>query len=289
MFESRMTWEKLKLELDLLASENPTSLLPLVFGTNSYLMPNEPFAKLYQQLSFMNYEISQLCEQKSEEERFQRLNQFFFSKMGFLPTFTDRNSKNPSRLLIPQFFNQKEGHPLLISIAYAHFAAQLDLPIYLTSTKWPHILKWIRGQERTTFVDMTSGGQQLSKDKLLELYNHSEGAGSEDPIRFDILSSKSILCFYLDELLDNYDSSLCDFSEIDILNILISLRPSHIKYLAQRALAYKDRGEFKPALQDLKRYFSFIDRNTATPQLKMAFYELQALCTLPHHNANTFH
>ncbi|MCB0422382.1 MAG: hypothetical protein KDD61_15390 [Bdellovibrionales bacterium] len=289
MFESRMTWEKLKLELDLLGTESPTSLLPLIFGTNSFLLPSESFTKLFQQLSFMNFEAANFCKAISEEERIHSLNQFFFNQLNFSIQIPSGSEGDIQTLLIPDFFETRQGHPLLVGLTYTHFAAQLDLPIYLTSTHMPHILKWVRGEKKTTFIDMTSGGQHLKLDQILELYNNPTNPAVSDPLSFEILPSRTVLTCYLELLLDYFDPKLCAFSEVDILNILISLRPSHLKYLARRALVYKEQGQFKLALQDFKRYFSFIDRNSAAPELKMAFYEVQALCTLPHEDFRTFH
>ena len=289
MFESRMTWEKLKLELDLLNTESPTSLMPLVIGANSYLMPDEPFDKLYQQLSYMNYEIASQCESLCEEERLLILNDFFFSQKGFTPNVSQVSNQEPQNLLINYFLQLRQGHPILISIAYSHFAAQLDLPIYICSTKMPHILKWIRGKEKTTFIDTMANGQPLTYEDIIEIYNTETESNSISQNAFDILPARNVLSHYLNELYSQYNSELCSFSPIEILNILIGLHPSHLKYLSARALVYKDEGDHKAALKDLKRYFSFIDRTSASPQLKMAYYELQAICSTTEHNISTVH
>ena len=270
-----MTWDKLKLELDMLATENPTSLLPLLLGLHSYLWQDEAFTDSYKQLNFMNYELSSHCVGLSDLEKHAVLNDFFFEQKEFAATSITADPKNEKLLLVGDFLTYRTGLPLIVSVAYSHFASQLDLPIYLTSKENPHILKWIRGTNRSEFINTLTNGTLLTEEEVIKLTESSENQES----CFDILPAKDILTLYLNTLTDFYSNTNNKHGELDTLNISVRLHPNNLNYLTRRALTHKELGNFKEAICDLKRYFSFIDRTQASPEIKMAYYELHAYCS----------
>ena len=280
LFESCMTWEKLTLEIELLILEESDSMLPLVVGANLLLDPDQKSESLFRKLNFMAYELTAQCKDKTEEERLEILNQYFFTTARFQIKSFGHNSADERDLLIQDVIEHRSGDALPIALIYLHFARHLDLPIYLINLKNDCTLKWVRSG-RSEFIDLTQSGLVLNENELIQALNKSvkkiKDLGSSC---LDILPCKQILQKYLFTLKRLYERTEHLERLLIVLNILLKMEPSQLKLLSQRALLQRDLGLHKEALADIKRYFSFTNKEDAPAELKMAYYELMATKSL---------
>lgn len=278
VLESRITWEKLCLELELLTKEEPKSLIPLMIGINSILRMDDSHEWCTRTVNFMVYELAALCENKSEGERFEILNDFFFETRDFQIHSLNRSTQTPSQLLLKDVLEERAGASLAIMVLYLHLAHRLDLPIFAVNQPQLHVLKWVRGS-KASFVDLAEDGRVISEEELLAIINRDLGkTGSPlEEQKLEVLSFKSLLVQYLNDLRGCYRREKNHDLLHAVLSMLLKIEPNNLKYLGERALLRKEMGHHKEAMQDLKRYFSFTDITCAPHEIQLAARELQAL------------
>jgi regulator of sirC expression with transglutaminase-like and TPR domain len=278
VLESRITWEKLCLELELISKEEPKSLIPMMIGINSILGMNDSPDWCSRAVNFMVYELNTLCENKSESERFEILNNFFFVTRDYQIKNVSRRHLLSSEMLIKTILEERAGAALPVLILYLHLAHRLDLPIFAINQPQNHVLKWVRGA-KAAFIDLAENARLMTEEELLQIINRGLGRiGSpiEEP-KLEVLSFKSLLAQYLHDLRRIYLNEKNNDLAHAVLSMLLKIEPTNLKYLGERALLRKQMGHHKEALQDLKRYFSFTDITQAPPEIQMASRELHAL------------
>ena len=273
----RIVWEKLSFDLKLLAAENPGSLAPVLIEINTLLEDLESGEAIQRMLNFMAYELTALSSELNEQDRFIFLNDYFFNRKGFQSRPPADGALHSEDLLIRAVLQNKTGHPMVLALIYSHLATQIDIPVFLINLPCHSILKWVRGG-RSSYVDLTENGSLLEEGRLVELVNknfcNDEDRKNES---LDILPSKQVMQMYLTLLLDYFELGKNKNQLLLLYSILLSLEPSNLKVLARRSLLLREMGQTKRAIADLKRYFSFIDRSQSSPELQMAFLELQQL------------
>jgi len=279
---NNLTWETLSLELDLLSTEDPHSIVPLLVGLNYLLRPDSDQDWCQRKINFMNYELAAKCEGHSEVDRFHILNDYFFDLKGFKASNIDQKCAVEGDFLIRAILSKKLGSPLIISLLYLHLCNKVDLPAYLINHSGMGLLKWVRSG-KSSFIDLSRSGRILSEGQMIELLNEQNQTPCNNESCLDILPAKQVLKKYLKCLIDIYQRDKSPHQLHNVLNIILKIDPAHLAFLGQRALLRKDLGQPKDALCDLKRYFSFTDKNQAPPELQMAYYELQT------QHANTSH
>jgi regulator of sirC expression with transglutaminase-like and TPR domain len=202
-------------------------------------------------VNFMSYELATLCDNKTDEEVFQILNNFFFQIKNF------KISTSP--FLLDSVLNERNGCGIAVALLYLHLARTLDLDVHLVHWPLHTILKW-ENQGSAQFLDLSQGGRFLSADEILEIVNiHKEQVRT--------LSMSESLVQYLTYISMNYRQSQELEQLHKVLNLILKIEPENTRHLSERALLRRDLGLHKEALCDLKRFFSFIDKNSASPQL----------------------
>ena len=275
-YASRITWEKLKHELDLFTQEEPISLAPFLIGLNSFIKGEPDNHHFFKELNYLSFELEQLCESDNEEERVDKLNHFFFQLKSFQILHQDNDELTQDSLLAESVLTQKRGAPLVISLIYTHLAQHLNLPIYLINHPQMCIAKWVRPGS-SKFIDLTRGGKVLNESQVLNFFNRIKNNSKIEIPYLDPLKAKDILELYLNQLLKTFNKNNRLNPQHILLNLLNQLRPTNLKYISLRALIRKSLGLNKEAIDDLKKYFSFSGKTRAPKNLKMAYYELQAL------------
>lgn len=272
--QSRITWEKLSVELELLSVENPDSIAPLLVGLNSVLYPSHSLDGIYRQLNFMTYELVAQCEKLNEKDRFHRLNDYFFVQKGFQVLPPQQTKVSENKLLIEEIMLSRNGHFLPLAFIYLHFANQIDLPIYMINSPHCCLLKWIRGA-KSDFIQFSNGGELLNQSQLLDLANKTCGIQHRqlDEAYFDILPAHKMLLPYLEKLIQIYQTDTDKLHTT--LNVILKIHPAHLTFLGQRALLRKELGLVQDSMADLNRYFSFQEKDQAPPELQMAYFELK--------------
>lgn len=280
-YESRVTWEKLALELELLVTEDPSSLVPLLIGANSVLWPGEGMEWCSRNINFMSYELIAKCENYEESDRFHILTDYFFDQKGFQLIPLNKAHLKEEDYLIKPVLSQRTGSALTISLIYLHLASHLDVPAYMIRLQEHYILKWIRSG-KSNYIDLANGGRLFSEEQVLKLLQATSNKKSTDQIStsLDILPNRKIFSNYITDLIQIYEQDSKVQQLLTSYDILLKIDPSNAKYLARRALLRQRLGYAKEALSDLKRYFSFVDKEQASPEVQMAFVELQQLQSL---------
>jgi regulator of sirC expression with transglutaminase-like and TPR domain len=270
--ENRVTWEKLAIELELLASEDPATLVQLMTNLNGWLHPQESLEATSRTLNFMTYELMAQGENLPEAERFELLNQYYFGKKGFQVLQLKAHETLEQHLLLKPVIENRAGAPIAIALIYLHFAAHLDLPAYLIQLRNHYLLKWVRAGH-SSYVDLCSEGRLVSEEELMRILARTVDMqpGSE---ALSIVPNRKTFLRYADDLIRVYERLESRENLHAMYNVILRVEPQNNRVLGRRAILRRELGQDKDALADLKRYFAFVDRTQAPPDLLMAFQEL---------------
>ena len=270
--DNRMTWEKLSIELELLASEDPATLIQLMMGLNGWLAPDEGLESCARMLNFMTYELMAQSESLTEAERFELLNNYYFKHKGFQVLQLKGHETQERHLLLRPVLEHRAGSPLAIALIYLHLAAHLDLPAYLIQLRNHYLLKWVRGG-RSSYIDLCAEGRLVTEEELIHICARviDVAPGSE---ALSIVPNRKTFLRYADELVRVYDRGHEDERLHGMYNVILKVEPLNSRVLGRRALLRRKLAMDKEALADLKRYFTFVDRSQALPDLIRAFQEL---------------
>jgi regulator of sirC expression with transglutaminase-like and TPR domain len=279
VLDSRITWEKLGLELELISKEEPRSILPLLIAINSLLkMDDSHQDRCSRAINFMTYELAAICERQAEADRFQLLNDFIFTSRDFRVNNLNRKSLCSKDLLLNTVLEERGGAAVPVALLYMHLAQELDLPIFIVNQPQYNLLKWVRGA-KCQFIDIAEKGKILDEEELLKAMNlQPKGMTSTaEQGQSEVVSMKALLLVYLTDL----KNALLRENEVDlchaVLSMILKVEPTNLRHLGERALLRKQMGHLKEAQQDLKRYFSFVDISNAPTEIQMASKEIQAL------------
>jgi regulator of sirC expression with transglutaminase-like and TPR domain len=260
---SRVTWEKIALEMELLGSEEPRSLIPLVLGVQSVLRGDEHQDWCARRISFLSFELAAQCDELTELERLARLNEFFFNTQGFV-VLPERSAE--SQYSLRPFLVEKKSSAIMVALLYLHLAAQLGLRMsFARSATWS-ILKWHRSDGRCDYIDVAQAGETLSADQLLALMG-----GTSAPLETVML--KDVMLSFLRQLTIVYaNAGERDLSHAT-LSMMLKIEPNNLSLLCERALLRLKMGFDKEALADLKRYLAFSELGSAPVELQRLFHE----------------
>ena len=269
---SELTWERFVLDLELLLIEDPSSLAPIAVSLNQILLPEDSHDQCLRNINFMSYELMARCQDKNEDERVDELINYFFNEKGFSLSSIPALGWSDEDLLIKPALQNKCGAPLPTCLVFLHLANQLDLPIHLIHLKRHGVLKWVRGG-RSCFLDLANGGCELSPEQVLNMLNQAKGKLKEEAL--EILPGKKVFLRYVEDLSLLFKKNK-DLTRLMItLNTRLVIEPNNLELIAERALLRQRMGFVKEALQDLKRYFSFVDKEHAPLEIQMAFNQME--------------
>lgn len=275
--ETKVTWEKLCFELDLLGKEEPASVLPILVGLNQFFSNQDTQSRMARTLSFMTFELTSRCQDKNEAERFEILNTYFFKEKGFQMTPVEFGNGQLRDYFLDYVLENRQGMPLIISLIYLHLAIHLEIPLSFVNHSHYCVLKWIRGG-KAFIVDLSRGGAILDEKELIELLRvRAQNCPNRHLPLLHVLKGRDIVRVYTLALTRIYQRDGFHQYLHDTLNILLRMDENNLKFLGERALVRKDLGMHKEAYGDLKRYFSFADQAQAPRELKLAYYELQMM------------
>lgn len=279
--DSRITWEKVSLELELLTKEEPQCILPLLIGINCLLRGDNFQDWCSRTINFMSYELGAACEGLSEDARLEKLNEFFFETRDFRVNQLNRSDLSDRDLFVRDVLSERGGGALPLAVLYTHLAFQIELPMMVVNIDDLCLVRWAR-PNRACYIDLANKGRILAEEDLLK-YLSRENAVTEVNAaneKLDILSFKQVMSVYLKDLC----ATLAKNQEPDLLHAVLSMQlkiePTNLKHLGDRALLRKQLGFYKESLADLKRYFSFCDMSNAPTEIQKAFKEISAFQTL---------
>ncbi len=273
-----MAWSTLSQKLELVSVETPTSMIPLVLGINSLLDPQA--SRCLKKINFMSYEVAAKCDDDSELNRLYILNDYFFGDHGFQ---VDRG-KTHEFWNFRHIIETKRGAPLPIALIYFHFAAYIDLPLYIIQLQGFRMVKWVV-ENQPKYINLAAGGRILSEKQVLEVLNKMNKTAlstkdKKEPegalaTHLEILPLKKLLFHYVQSLIELYKYEGKDIERKTMLDVILKISPSNLKFLSQRALLLKRMGLYKEAMADLKKYFSFTSLEGSPEEIQIAFYDMK--------------
>ncbi len=271
--ESQISWEKLSVELELLSSEDPTTLMQLVLDLNGWLWPEASMEPAARALNFMTYELMAQCQGLNEIERLDHLNHYYFGRKGFQVLDIKASEMQERHLLPKPVLEQRAGSPISIALFYLHFASHIDLPAYLIQMRNHYLLKWVRAG-RAHYVDLCAQGRLLSEEDLMQIMARVADQSPVGAEALSVLPNRKTFLRYADELVKIYERNGLDEQLHSMFNVMLKVEPQNSKLLGKRALLRRQLGLEREALADLKRYFSFVEQNQAPPEMIQALHDL---------------
>jgi regulator of sirC expression with transglutaminase-like and TPR domain len=277
-FETRVTWEKLLLEIRHLQPEDSSSLVPVLVGTNSIIWPKENVESCFKKVHYLAFELHQICEKLPEAERWNQLRHFFFQTKGFQilgPQWSDLREED---LLISPVLENRVGHPLTLTLLFMHLAISIDLPVFLVQARQHFILKWMQAGQ-AVYLDILQNGQVLTDAEIFLILQKSSS-------NLEVWDARLVYRRYLEELMKLYEKLGQTQLLHTVYNLCLHMDDSNLPILGRRALLRQRLGFAKEALSDLKRYFSFVDRGHAPIELQKAMVDLESVPENPAYDSS---
>ncbi|OFZ19565.1 MAG: hypothetical protein A2Z20_08365 [Bdellovibrionales bacterium RBG_16_40_8] len=237
------------------------SPLEALITIDTHLTGENSHDALLRSINFMVYELVSQSNGSSDHETLDILNRFYFNTKNF------KISSHP--VLIKNILQNRSGCGIALALLYMHLAKCLDLDFQLIHWPLHAILKW-ECESKSQFVDLEQNGKLLSEEELLQMVNrHKE--------QVQTLNLKEAITQYLTNISLHY-RQVEDFITLHkTLCLTLQLEPENTRCLAERALLRKELGMVKESICDFKRYFSFTDKNSASPEIIAAY---DSLCVL---------
>lgn len=271
--ESRMTWEKLLVEIRALQADDHASVVSLLLGTNAVIWPREEFEASHRQIHYLTFELCNRCDGLSLAEKWEKLRQFFFEKKEFRITPASWSEIRNEDLLLKPILENHVGHPLPVTLIFFHLALAVGLPASIVQARQQFIVK-ICGAGFTSYIDILQNGRILDDREIFHLLQKS----STSP---EVWDARSIFRRYLEEMMRLFEQLNQSSPLHTVYNICLHLDEANLPVLARRALLRHRMGFAREALTDLKRYFSFVDRGHAPIELQKAMLDLEMLSDEP--------
>lgn len=214
-----------------------------------------------------------------ERGRLQLLNRFLFTEkkfrcLGTVPPFSNLGNDSPESLRMNRVLIDRTGAPIMIELLYAFLAERLGVNLEFADLKPTCFLKWRNGQQ-SHYIDVTREGAILTSDELIEtLHTRFHLTNLCSASALEVQPFESFIADYIFEIKSCMDEDLDTEALLRLQEALIAYMPSNLKLIAERAVLHSRVGNFKNALLDLKRYFSFHDRSRAPQELVDLFDDL---------------
>lgn len=283
-FETELTFEKLQLEIESLKKDTSIPALPLCIAAHSLLSGTQCSSSTIKKLSQITYELVNRLKDFPEEKRVEELNHIFFEEYAFQIVLPEENEGHLKNYCLESIFIERKGSPLILSLLFQHFCFYLDIPLCHIQLSFPRIFKWTRSG-KCCYLDFLSQNRSFDETILLGMLSKSTaGMGT--------FNSKNLFYEFLRETLAVCENNKHLKNQRSILSLLLLLEKTNIHFLSKRAKINRYLGHIDAALSDVKRFFSFTSKTQAPADLKMLYYELQALKQEPlkvDHNTEYLH
>lgn len=222
----------------------------------------------------MGYELTaSLKSDFTTSQKFDLLNYFFFDLKEFAipvePLFHDPLSLN----LLNRVLNARVGSSKTLALIYRYLGEQIGLKFEFVDLQPNCFLKYVENGI-SKFVDLARHGKILSSDELIATLQSRAKTKAEVADLCETMSLDEFVINYLSILKNAYQQRSNLEPLLIVQNWLLEYQPANMMVIGERALLLNHLGHFKNSFADLKRYFSFADRNTAPLELVNLFDEL---------------
>jgi regulator of sirC expression with transglutaminase-like and TPR domain len=225
------------------------------------------------------------------DKKIETLNRFFFHEKGFRIQ-TEENLSSWNNWLFQNTLADRAGAAEPIGILYATLAAKIGINLEVVSARKQAstdpanlfhqslIFKFLDDLGQARYLDIIQNGKLLRSEDILKLCHctHEELA-----LLFESVSVESFIAAYVTNLKRLMRSSAAPERLLYLQNLLIAWRPSDLRLLVERAFLHRRLGQLSSAMADLKRYFTFHNRDEAPAEVVdlMTDVEKQLKAQLP--------
>ncbi len=254
-------------------------MLKEMSAVSSQLEPSVQADWVVKRVQFYAYELRALTPLNSKPtEACQILSSFFFEAKGFCAVPKPQELAEPeTAYLLHKVLSARIGAPAVLSLIYSFLGCQIGLPLEFVDLRPTCFLKFVENGV-SHFIDLSRRGRIMNNDDLLDLLHtrfHMDSV--PDSALLDPVPSGRFMVEYLAALKMAYIKRSSPEALLIIQNALLVHQPASLQLLGERALLHRRLGNFKNALADLKRYFSFNDRSKAPPEMVRVYDELITL------------
>jgi len=230
---------------------------------------------LIKRLLFMGYELQGRIDADDDwQTKLQLLNAHVFERLDFsVPT--EMKFHDPLALhLVNRVLTSRIGAPRVLALIYSYLGEQIGLNFEFVDLQPNCYLKYI-DHGVSHFIDLSRKGRIFSNDDLLEtMQRRSQMPSLRASDLLETVSPESFMVDYLVALKDAYKERGFWDQLLIVQNAILDFQPSNLSLVGERALILSRMGHLKGALSDLKRYFSFHERERAPSELVGLFDEL---------------
>ncbi len=282
-----IAWNPMDKELETKANEYYTpnvrrlvgGLANLLRETSSIcqqLDASVPAEWMVKRVQFFAYDLQSLIPPTMTAlEKLDALNRYFFKTKEFqaIGDLTLVQDKLPY-LNLSSVLTKRVGAPMVLALLYAFLAHRIELELDFVDLQPTGYLKLVyNGQSH--FIDLCRQGRVLTSDEVLEtLHLRLECESVTAANLLETISFERFMTDYLCELKQTYRERSELAAVLTIQNLLMHYQPSNLQLLGERALLHRKLGHFKSALGDLKRYFTFCEREKSAAELVRVYDDL---------------
>lgn len=237
----------------------------------SVLDPQSDKKQMQRRLLFLTYEAREHLRTIADRNSLELLTafcNFFFSFKGF--RFVDPKAVSQFSIrthLLSHLFAKKWAAPQITLGVFQGIGHLLGLDFEIIESSAMCHIKWLNNG-KAHYLNLYEAGRLLSDEELVSFVTQNTTSKRSDSPTFD---HKEFLCHYIEHLRLQLKPLNAKEAEIQLLSLLIQFQPENISLIAQRALIYYGLSDYKNALKDLKRYFSFQNFETSGDYLKNIF------------------
>lgn len=250
--------EQVTQDLRNLGAQDFGATLPLAISVNGLLSPDESMENCHRQIQFISFELKQDGKGLDTLERWHLLRDYLFVKKEF---------NCESNLWLKTILQNRSGHPLVLGLLVLHLAHQLDIPLQLVQARHHYISRLVL-KDKTYYFDLLNRGQMMSDDDLVKALHRSAS-------NLESWTARQLLIGYLEELSRQFELN-DDWSRLlMVYDLYLHLDENATSVIGLRGLLRFKLGLAREAMSDLKRYFSFVDKNHAPIEIQMALHSLE--------------
>ena len=202
----------------------------------------------------------------------QTLVRFFLEERGY-HFFSQQNHHFAKELLIHDCLQTRQGHELIGQFLFCFLGQQQGLELCPLNSQSRQVIQWTRAKEHS-YVHLGLSGKILNNKEVVQLFNQ-EPAIDQNSKSLTGLSTKDFFLALIQQMLNHYETMAnTEREKIILWSAYLELEPNSIESLLKRGLSYYYLGNREHARFDLKRYFSFVKLDSASPEAKCAYFDL---------------
>lgn len=241
-------------------------------------------------LMFLGWEVETLIQKLRPQfnSALELLNSIFFSKLSFsISNELDRYGFDESGALLESILAKRRGPPILTSILYAWIAESVERAygdrsdfsrVELVQGTPTQVVRLIPRNDNgeVWLVDLSKSGARVVESEWHPWCASNKSEGFTRLTWAQGLVKGLTELFKLLEKIPDLSLDLLS-AQLFVLDQIITLQPSETGRWAERAMLNTRRGDRSSALDDLKRFFAFHERESAPPAIVSLFDDLRSL------------